>query len=137
MIEANAERITKDGVLLAVIVRGTPSPTKTVFYSPEDAPLQMGNIVHRAGAVIRPHLHKESSRIVELTQEVLFIERGRVRITLFSPAGEQAYQGELRTGDKILLAQGGHGFEMLEDTVFFEVKQGPYAGYESGKQFIG
>ena len=41
-----------------------------------------------------------------------------------------------QTGDKILLAQGGHGFEMLEDTVFFEVKQGPYAGYESGKKFI-
>lgn len=137
MIDTNAERITKDGVLLAVIVRAMPAPAKTVFYSPEDAPLQMGNIVHRAGAVIRPHLHQERSRVVELTQEVLFIERGRVRVTLYTPAGVPAYQGELNAGDKILLAQGGHGFEMLEDTVFFEVKQGPYAGYESGKKFIG
>ena len=40
----------------------------------------------------------------------------------------QAHQGELRTGDKIQLAQSGHGFEMLEDTAFFEVKQGPYPG---------
>ena len=136
MSDSNAERITKDGVLLAVIVRATPSPAKTVFYSPEDAPLQMGSIVHSAGAVIRAHTHKEAARVVELTQEVLLVERGRVRITLFTPAGQPAYRGELRTGDKILLVQGGHGFEMLEDTVLFEVKQGPYAGYESGKKFL-
>jgi hypothetical protein len=28
----------------------------------------------------------------------------------------------------ILLARGGHGFEMLEPTEMIEVKQGPYAG---------
>ena len=112
------------------------SPTKTVFYSPEDAPLQMGNVVHAAGARIRPHIHRELARRVELTQEVLFVERGRVRITLFLPDGREAHQSELLAGDKILLAQGGHGFEMLEDTVFFEVKQGPYAGYEAGKKFL-
>jgi hypothetical protein len=34
----------------------------------------------------------------------------------------------LESGDVILLAYGGHGFEMLEDTEMIEVKQGPYAG---------
>ena len=137
MIDSGVERITKDGVLLAVIVRANPSPTKTAFYSPEDAPLQFGNVVHRAGTVIRPHIHEEAPRTVAVTQEVLFVERGRVRIRLFLPNGSQAYEGQLGAGDKILLAYGGHGFEMLEDTVFFEVKQGPYAGYESGKKFLG
>ena len=28
----------------------------------------------------------------------------------------------------ILLADGGHGFEVLEPVELFEVKQGPYAG---------
>ena len=28
----------------------------------------------------------------------------------------------------MLLAYGGHGFEMLEDSEMIEVKQGPYAG---------
>jgi len=28
----------------------------------------------------------------------------------------------------ILLASGGHGFEVLEDLEMIEVKQGPYAG---------
>ena len=137
MADSSAEKIEKDGVLLAIIVRAEAVPAKTVFYSPEDAPLQMGNVVHCAGSIIRPHTHLETPRMVEATQEVLFVERGRVRVTLFLPNGSQAYQGELGTGDKILLAQGGHGFEMLEDTVFFEVKQGPYSGYERGKKFLG
>lgn len=137
MTDSSVEKIVNDGVLLAVIVRASSGPAKTTFYSPEDAPLQMGNIVHRAGAIIRPHIHVETPRRVEQTQEVLFVERGRVRITLFTPDGAEAYKGELGTGDKILLAHGGHGFEMLEDTVLFEVKQGPYAGYESGKKFFG
>ncbi len=34
----------------------------------------------------------------------------------------------LDAGDVILLAYGGHGFEMLEPTEIIEVKQGPYAG---------
>ena len=34
----------------------------------------------------------------------------------------------LHGGDVVLLAAGGHGFEMLEDSEIIEVKQGPYAG---------
>jgi hypothetical protein len=34
----------------------------------------------------------------------------------------------LVAGDVILLATGGHGFEVLEDLQMIEVKQGPYAG---------
>ena len=32
----------------------------------------------------------------------------------------------LSMGDVILLLKGGHGFQMIEDTVLMEVKQGPY-----------
>jgi len=28
----------------------------------------------------------------------------------------------------VLLVSGGHGFRQLEDTVFLEIKQGPYPG---------
>ena len=34
----------------------------------------------------------------------------------------------LESGDVVLLAFGGHGFEMLEASEIIEVKQGPYAG---------
>jgi len=35
----------------------------------------------------------------------------------------------------ILLAYGGHGFEMLESTEIIEVKQGPYAGDHDKTRF--
>jgi hypothetical protein len=43
----------------------------------------------------------------------------------------------LTAGDTILLAAGGHGFEMLEDTEIIEVKQGPYAEYKDKTRFSG
>ena len=37
----------------------------------------------------------------------------------------------------ILLAVGGHGFEVLEEIEMIEVKQGPYAGDLDKQRFIG
>lgn len=41
----------------------------------------------------------------------------------------------IASGDIILLASGGHGFEILEETVMVEVKQGPYAGEQDKTRF--
>ncbi|MBN8490650.1 MAG: hypothetical protein J0M00_04385 [Burkholderiales bacterium] len=41
----------------------------------------------------------------------------------------------LEAGDVVLLAYGGHGFEMLEPTEIVEVKQGPYAGEADKTRF--
>ena len=41
----------------------------------------------------------------------------------------------LSSGSVILLALGGHGLEMLEDSEIIEVKQGPYAGDKDKERF--
>jgi hypothetical protein len=41
----------------------------------------------------------------------------------------------LHQGDVLLLAFGGHGFEMLEPSETIEVKQGPYAGAADKTRF--
>ena len=43
----------------------------------------------------------------------------------------------LEGGDTILLAGGGHGFEVLEDLAMIEVKQGPYAGDDGQDKVCG
>jgi len=43
----------------------------------------------------------------------------------------------LGPGDVILLATGGHGFQMLEETEMIEVKQGPYVGDQDKTRFQG
>ena len=41
----------------------------------------------------------------------------------------------LHAGDVILLADGGHGFKMLEQSEIIEVKQGPYCGERDKVRF--
>ena len=42
---------------------------------------------------------------------------------------------ELHTGDVMLMVGGGHGFRIIEDTVFLEIKQGPYQDQEEKERF--
>jgi len=43
----------------------------------------------------------------------------------------------LEAGDVILLATGGHGFEVLDEVEMIEVKQGPFAGDLDKTRFAG
>jgi mannose-6-phosphate isomerase-like protein (cupin superfamily) len=72
---------------------------------------------------------------VHLTQEVLFIKSGKVRVDFYS--NEQVYLESriLNQGDVILLSDGGHGFKMLEPSEIIEVKQGPYCGEQDKVRF--
>ncbi len=63
-----------------------------------------------------------------LTQEVLFVKSGKVRVDFYNDEKVFLESRELNTGDVILLAAGGHGFQMLEASELIEVKQGPYCG---------
>ena len=42
---------------------------------------------------------------------------------------------ELWTGDVMLMVGGGHGFRMIEDTIFLEVKQGPFLPVDEKEHF--
>src|SRR5690606_39951660 len=87
------------------------------------------------GYVIPPHVHNPVRREVQYTKEVLLIRSGRVRVYFYSEAREYLQSIELSAGDVILLAFGGHGFEMLEPTEIIEVKQGPYCGEQDKSRF--
>ena len=78
--------------------------------------------------VIPPHTHIPLDRTVSLTQEVLYIKSGRVRLDLYNKDISYFESRILSAGDVVLLADGGHGFTMLEQSEIIEVKQGPYAG---------
>ncbi|MFQ5771606.1 MAG: hypothetical protein ACE5HX_13795, partial [bacterium] len=82
---------------------------------------------------IKPHFHNKLPREVVYTQEVLFIRKGVVKVDLFDKELNFLKSVILNKGDVIFLISGGHGFEMLEDSEIFEVKQGPYSGVERDK----
>lgn len=131
------ERIEHLGRELAVIVRRSFSRDGIEFFTPSAYSQQLGYMNRPAGYVIAPHVHKPVRREVEYTKEVLVVRSGRVRVDFYSDDQEYLESAVLESGDVILLAYGGHGFEMLEPTEMIEVKQGPYAGDQDKSRFEG
>jgi len=122
------QKIEHGDDLYAIIVRSSYSKPGINFFTPGDYSQQLGYMKHPKGHIISPHLHNEVSRNVYLTQEVLIIKRGKLRVDFYDDQRDYLFSELLCDGDIILLSKGGHGFEVLEELEMVEVKQGPYAG---------
>ncbi|HUQ20255.1 MAG TPA: hypothetical protein VM099_11635 [Gemmatimonadaceae bacterium] len=123
--------------LLAVIISRDFHEPGIHFFTPNDLSQQLAYMRHPAGKVIDPHVHNPVSRNVHYTQEVLFIKRGRLRVDFYDNDQNYIESRILEGGDVILLATGGHGFEVLEEIEMVEVKQGPYYGDQDKTRFDG
>lgn len=130
------ENIYHHSTLLAIIIKANYHKEGISFFTPEDFSQQLGYMNRPKGYIIDPHVHKLVERKVTLTQEVLYVKTGKVRVDFYND--ERAYLESriISTGDVILLADGGHGFEMLEDAEMIEIKQGPYCGDEDKVRFV-
>lgn len=129
------EKIICNELVAAIILRTNYSSTGINFFTPNDFSQQLGYMNRPAGYQIEPHIHNPVSREVQYTKEVLFIKTGKVRVDFYSEDSEYLESKILYPGDFILLAYGGHGFVMLEQSEIIEIKQGPYAGESDKTRF--
>ena len=121
--------------LVAIIIKKQFEKKVIEFFTPNDYSQQLAYMSRPAGYKIKAHIHNKVQREVNMTQEVLFIRTGAVRVDFYDQ-NKSVFRSEvLMPGDIILLASGGHGFSMLESTEMIEVKQGPYAG-EADKTYL-
>lgn len=128
--------IVRDGEEpLAYFVRAGWMPQATQFLTPDHFGQQMGMIVYGAGQEIKPHLHLPVVREVHGTTECIVVRKGSCLIDIYDRHKKLLSTHPLATGDIVLLLGGGHGFRMQEDTVLFEVKQGPYVGVADKERF--
>ena len=129
------ENIKHDNQLLAVIIRADYNKEGISFFTPENFSQQLGYMNRPKGYIIPPHVHNLVAREVSLTQEVLYIKSGKVRVDFYDDNQQYLHSTIVGKGDVILLAHGGHGFEMLEQAEMIEIKQGPYCGEEDKVRF--
>ena len=122
------ENIFNNEKLLSVIIRASYKSEGIEFFTPDDFSQQLAYMNRAKDYVIKPHVHNSVQRDVHFTQEVLVIKSGKVRVDYYDDDRNYLESRVLDQGDVVLLAYGGHGFEMLEDSEMIEVKQGPYAG---------
>ena len=132
---SDREWIERNGKPLAFILRASVMPDKTEFLTPNDFKQQVGFVVYPKGGEIKRHVHLPLERHLVGTSEVLILKKGRAEIDIYDDDRTLVTTRELRTGDIMLMVGGGHGFRMLEDTVFLEVKQGPYTGIDEKERF--
>ena len=131
------EEIKHKGEVLAIIISHQYQKKGIDFFTPGDFSQQLGYINYGAGHVIDPHVHNPVKREVTMTQEVLVLRKGKLRVDFYDDHQTYLESRELAAGDVILLAKGGHGFEVLEEVEMFEIKQGPYAGDADKTRFKG
>ena len=122
------EEIRKKKKLIAIIIRNEYSCEGVNFITSDMYSQQVAYMHHPAGKLIDAHVHNPVHRNVVMTQEVLFIKRGRLRADFYDEYEDYLESRELEAGDLILLVSGGHGFKVLEEVEMIEVKQGPYVG---------
>jgi len=127
--------IVFDEIVLATVIKSNFNKPGVSFFTPDEYSQQLAYMEHPKGKIIQPHVHNSVKREVHYTKEVLFIRKGKLRVDFYSNDQRYIKSAILETGDVILLSEGGHGFEVLEQLEMIEVKQGPYAGDKDKTRF--
>jgi hypothetical protein len=114
--------------LYAIIIKSKFHKKGINFLTKPNHSLQLGYINYKKNHEIKSHYHPKSKRIINNTNEVLIIKKGKIRIDFFENENKKKYIKSkiLDKGDIILIIKGGHGFKIIKEVSMIEVKQGPY-----------
>jgi len=134
-LHPGVERFSIGAQHLATIIRAGFEPPSTVFLTPAESYQQAGFVVYPRGGCVPAHVHLPLERSLVGTPETLFVKRGLIDLDLFGADRKLACTVRLSEGDTVLLVSGGHGIRFVEDTILFEIKQGPYTGLKEKEVF--
>lgn len=129
------DHITWHDQHIATIIRRDYMPETTTFISPDSYYQQLGFVVYPKDGVVARHAHLPLQRHLIGTPETLLIRKGRTEVELYAMDKSLLGSWTLEEGDMIQLVAGGHCFKCLEDTIFLEIKQGPYTGLVEKERF--
>ena len=131
------EKIEHNGKLLSIIIRHSFNSDGIHFFTPHDFSQQLAYMKRPKGHKVDCHVHNPVIRQIVFTKEVLFLKRGKIRIDFYTDEKNYIESLIMEPGDVILLATGGHGIEMLEESELIEIKQGPYTDEMDKTRFVG
>ena len=112
----------------AEIIRSSVKVKTTKFFSPAKSSFQFGLLAHKKGFEEPPHYHRPFKRIITDLQQMFVVQKGKVRVDLFSNDKKLIRKIILKKGDSIVLIHGIHAIKVLQDMQCISVKQGPFLG---------
>jgi mannose-6-phosphate isomerase-like protein (cupin superfamily) len=122
---------------VACVYRNSIAVKGIRFLTLPDNPFQIGIHDRKEKTKLPAHIHNCPTPIaVPEIQEVLFVIRGKVRVTILSESNKPIAKKLLSAGDAILLMSQAHQVEFLGNARVFEIKQGPYPGDGHAKKYL-
>ena len=121
------QKITYKNKILALIVKNKYIKKKGInFFTDNKLSQQVAYMNHKKGHVIQPHIHKKRLKKVYDTSEVLIVLKGSMKVDFYNNKKKYLFSKILIKNDIAILLTAGHGFKILKNCKFIEVKQGPY-----------
>ena len=119
------EKIFLAEKLVAVHIRSFPD-AKTMPVNAPDGPLQLMTMNRQKGDIAPAHRHVPQARVTKTLQECLIVIRGKIRYDLYDEAGKVFKEVFMQEGEAMLILGVGHAVHFLEDSLVYELKNGPY-----------
>lgn len=130
------KEIIYNNKLVAIVYRKTKEESNINFLTKPSNNFQVGILNHPKNHIIPAHIHNPIKRIIKGTNEMLYIEKGKVKILFYNKKKEKIGEEILVAGELVNLISQAHGFEFLEKSRLIYVKQGPYLNKEKDKSIL-
>jgi hypothetical protein len=102
----------------------------------EEDLLQLAVITDKAGKEWPAHYHLPTRKHASGTQECWVVISGKVEVTYYDLDHTVLHTEIIPPHGVTLTLNGGHKYKLLEDSVVYEFKSGPYFGPELDKKLL-
>jgi cupin fold WbuC family metalloprotein len=116
----------KNNNLVGIHIKSESIAEGKNFLTDSNNTLQLGTFNLNKGTLIPNHIHKKQERKILTTGEVLVVLEGEILVSFYEEDLELLTEITVKKHEAIAMYSGGHGIEVLENTKFIEIKQGPY-----------
>lgn len=82
------------------------------------------------------HIWKQLGSALSIAQESWVVIKGTVEVTFYDIDDSKIASYDLSPGDISVTLYGGHSYRVIEDSLVYEFKTGPYFGQAKDKVFI-
>jgi len=132
------EKIVDESNDLLHMVYRPDIETRTDIVDPSQF-IQVAYMIQSEGQYFKPHRHIERNVPYEsvITQETWIVIKGRVEASYFDRFNSLITCTVLNPGDCTITLGGGHSYKSLDDnTLVYEIKNGPYVGRDNDKEYF-
>ncbi len=124
----------KDGTkTIAIFYSRKLRADEVSFLTPTDFPLQIGLLEQKTERTVPMHRHRDFKYNVNKTQELLYVEKGKVDVAVANNKWKVLEKKTLTAGDFVLFTGASHSVKLYAGSRVLEVKQGPYPGKKKSK----